>query len=84
MAIRHSLWTRLVMVGVEDVADLPGGLSQCQLPPQLFVSCLYVPQRSVLLTAPPAIIKVYFYLIIISLVVGLMGTFTDALLKPQS
>lgn len=43
-----------------------------------------VPQRSVLPTAPPGILIVYSYLIVVTLVVGVMGTFFDVLLKPQS
>ena len=50
--------------------------------PLSFRSPFYtVPQRTVFLTAPQAVFRVWFYLIVVTLMVGVTGTFCDILLK---
>lgn len=80
----RSLGILLVMVGIQGEVDLPEGLSQCQFLLHFRAPLYAVPQTSVLPTAPPGILIVYSYLIVVTLVVGVMGTFFDVLLKPQS
>lgn len=50
--------------------------------PALHLLILYL--KGVFLTAPLTIVKVCFYLIIVTLMVTVTKTFSDVLLKPQS
>lgn len=60
-----------------------GGLVSVAAPcPALHLLILYL--KGVFLTAPLTIVKVCFYLIIVTLMVTVTKTFSDVLLKPQS